>query len=48
MSGHYLSAARSAALSLDFCLVGFYFIFFTVLHFSSGNKLSEYMHRILI
>lgn len=26
MSGHYLSAARSAALPVDFCLVCFYFI----------------------
>lgn len=27
MSGHYLSAARSAAFPVDFCLVCFYFIF---------------------
>lgn len=34
MSGCYLSAARSAALSLDFCLVCFYFLFLLYCAFS--------------
>lgn len=36
------------AVPVDFCSVCFYFIFLWYCIFFSGNKLSEYVHRILI